>query len=56
MISQYMDPVLSIVWKFRNGTSEVSRQKSSSELGEMPFYGDRRYCLRTQDFCCWIGS
>ena len=24
---------------------DVSRQKSSSELEEMSFYGDRRYCL-----------
>ena len=30
------------------------RQKSSIELGEMPFYGNRRYCLGTQDFYCWI--
>ena len=33
--------------KFRNSTSEVSRQKSSIELGEMPFYGNIRYCLGT---------
>ena len=42
--------------KFRNNTSEVSRQKSSFKLGKMSFYGNIRYCLGTQDFCCWIGS
>ena len=35
---------------FRNSTSEVSRQKSSSKLEEIPFYGNRRYCLATQNF------
>ena len=28
----------------------MSRQKSSFKLGEIPFYGNRRYCLRTQDY------
>ena len=42
--------------KFRNSTLKVSRQKSSFELGEISFYGNKRYCLGTQDFCCWIGS
>ena len=31
-------------------------KKNSFKLGKMPFYGDRRYCLGTQDLCCWIGS
>ena len=35
-----------------SSTSEVSRQKSSIELGEMSFYGNIRYCLGTQDICC----
>ena len=28
----------------------MSRQKPSFKLGKMSFYGNRRYCLRTQDF------
>ena len=47
---------LALSKKFRNSTSEVSIQKSSFELGEMSFYGNKRYCLGTQDLCCWIGS
>ena len=31
-------------------------KKSSFKLGKMSFYGNRRYCLGTQDLCCWIGS
>ena len=31
-------------------------KKSSSKLGEIPFYGNKRYCLGTQNLCYWIGS
>ena len=36
--------------EFGNSTSEVPRQKSSSELGKMSFHGNRRYCFGVQDF------
>ena len=42
--------------KFGNSTSKVSRQKSSSELGKIPFYGNRWYCLGAPDFYSWIRS
>ena len=57
MTSQFLDPVLRIVWKIWKQYFRGVKQEYSFKLGKkMSFHSNRGYCLRTQDFCSWIGS